>query len=107
MLQDTKKLLAAVIGIFDGSGDETSAWLWTGDHAIARSSTAIFSMWQVWKRHGRFPQSGGWLDQPLALIAQIEAIDMVYETMRFYTAEKADWSKMSATQLDIIKELDA
>jgi hypothetical protein len=35
-----------------------------------------------------------------------QAIDTVYETYRYKTTEKADWSKMSKTQVEIIRWLD-
>lgn len=65
----------------------------------------MIELWQAWKA-GHYPQAGGWLDQPLELIAQIHAIDTVYNTYRFKTAKNADWTKMTKTQTEIIRWLD-
>jgi len=50
--------------------------------------------------------AGGWLDQPLDLLVQIEAIETVYQTMRYKTAEGAKWEKLTGLQLDIVRELN-
>lgn len=63
-------------------------------------------MWQSWKKHGIFPLAGGWLDQPLALLVQIEAIEIVHQTMKYKTADGAKWETMTPLQLDIVRELD-
>jgi uncharacterized protein YbdZ (MbtH family) len=63
-------------------------------------------MWRAWREHGKLPNGGGWLDQPLAILAQIEAIETVYTTMRYKTAEGAKWETMTPLQLDIVRELD-
>ena len=63
-------------------------------------------MWQAWKRHNQLPTAGGWLDQPLAILIQMEAIETVYQTMRYKTSEGAKWEKMSPLQLDIVRELN-
>ena len=62
-------------------------------------------MWQAWKR-GLYPQAGGWMEQPLELITQIKAIDTVYDTYRYKTIKDADWSKMTKTQIEIIRWID-
>jgi hypothetical protein len=40
------------------------------------------------------------------LWAEMQAIDLVYETWRAYRAENADWTKLTATQRAIIAELE-
>ena len=63
-------------------------------------------MWQAWKRHNQLPAAGGWLDQPLHLLVQIEAIETVYQTMSYKTSKGAKWEKMTPLQLDIVRELN-
>ncbi len=50
--------------------------------------------------------SGGWLDQPLAIWAQIQAIDLVHDTWAYKTTKGADWGKLSPTQLEMIRRFD-
>ena len=48
---------------------------------------AIYQMWQAWKHHGQMPMAGGWLDQPLSLWVQIQAIDLVHDTWAYKNAK--------------------
>jgi hypothetical protein len=105
MLPSAKKLLAAVADSFGNSGDEKSGWAWDKDTVTAWLGGAIYKVWQSWKR-GQLPMTGGWLDQPLALLVQIEAIDLVHQTYRYMAQEKADMGKLSATQMDVIRRLN-
>jgi hypothetical protein len=104
MLPSAKKLLTAVADSFGGGGEETSAWTW-GDKVTAWMGGTVYKLWQAWKR-GLLPTAGGWLDQPLALLVQIEAIELVHQTYRYMAQEKADMSKLSATQMSILRNLE-
>ena len=52
------------------------------------------------------PAGGGWLDQPLQMLVQMAAINLVFETWQFYRSEQCDFAKMSPTQLWLIAEFD-
>ena len=51
------------------------------------------------------PMQGGWLDQPLKLIKQIEFIDLIYTTWKQKQTKGFDWNNFTATQREIIREL--
>ena len=106
VLPSAKKLLAAIVASFDDSGAERSGWQWGTDTVAAWGNAAIYQMWRAWRDHGRLPNSGGWLDQPLAILAQIEAIETVYTTMSYKTSKDAKWENMTPLQLDIVRELN-
>lgn len=63
-------------------------------------------MWRARERHGLWPSSGGWEHQPLPLLVQIEAIDLVHKTYIYKNSKNSDWSKLTKTQLELITELD-
>lgn len=67
-------------------------------------TTPEFSAWWYLKQHHTLPDKGGWLSQPLSLLASIEAIDLVYDTWQFIREKESDWSKLNATQRLIVKE---
>ena len=50
------------------------------------------------ERFGILPRSGGWMDQPLALLVKMEAIGLLVATRRFMAVKGADWKDLSATQ---------
>jgi len=68
-------------------------------------------MWNEWRKWGSLPRGGGWLQQPLAMLVKIQAIDMVYHTWMYIKPpgkEKPnDWSKLTATQAAIARWLEA
>lgn len=67
----------------------------------------MFLAWRDYERFGTLPLSGGWLAQPLDLLVQLQAIDTVVGTYRYKNAKDADWNKLTATQREIIRQLDA
>ena len=81
-------------------------WQYDDDTIQAWFGGAIYQMWQAWKHHGKMPTSGGWLDQPLSLWVQIQAIDLVHDTWAYKNAKGSDWATLSPTQLEIIRQLD-
>lgn len=81
-------------------------WQYDDDTIQAWFGGAIYQMWQAWKHHGQMPTAGGWLDQPLSLWVQIQAIDLVHDTWAYKNAKGSDWAKLSPTQLEIIRQLD-
>lgn len=46
------------------------------------------------------------MDQPLALLIKVEAIDLVYRTMKYMRSEGADWKTLSKTQVDLMKWIE-
>lgn len=67
---------------------------------------AIFQMWQHYHKSGEWPEPGGWTNQPLDVLVQIGVIQTVYDTYRYKQDKEADWSKFSATQMEIIRQVD-
>ena len=106
VLRNPKKLLAAVVKSFADNGGNGERWGWRETSVITNPGGAIFKMWRLWQRTGQLPKSGGWLDQPLEILVQFEALEMVYQTMRYKTAEGSKWENLTALQLDIVRELD-
>ena len=68
------------------------------------SPSPAFSAWYALHKYNKYPKEGGWLDQPLSLLAQIEAIDLVVSTYQFIGTEGAKWDRLTATQRMIIRE---
>ena len=64
-----------------------------------------FSAWWYLKYHNQLPEVGGWLSQPLAFLAEIEAVDLVVSTYQYIGEKDAKWDKLNSTQLAIIQEL--
>lgn len=58
------------------------------------------------ERFGILPRSGGWMEQPLALLVKMEAIDLLVKTRQYMAAEGADWTKLSKTQVALNKWVD-
>lgn len=86
-------------------GDEP-AWRLDNERAALPLGGAIFDQWRAWKDHGVLPVPGGWRAQPLATLVRIQAIDLAFETFRYLQNEKADWSKLTATQAALIAWLN-
>ena len=97
-------LLAVAEWIGGGDDDETCSWDMS-DESANINITAIFDMWQEWKK-GILPRAGGWFDQPLNLIQQIKAIELVFITYAEKKKSTCDWTKFTATQIEIIRWLD-
>jgi hypothetical protein len=76
------------------------------DESVTAAHSAVFTAWRHWRDKCVYPAAGGYLNQPLALLVQIEAIDLVYQTWAQKTAKDFDWSKFTATQREIIKVLE-
>ena len=45
---------------------------------------------------------GGWLDQPLSVLAQVRMIDLVNDTYEYKNSEKPDFTKFSPVQNGLI-----
>ena len=57
-------------------------------------------------RKGVLPSEGGLLDQSLYLLARLEAVDLVMNTITYIESDKADFNKLSVTQMELIRWLD-
>ena len=68
------------------------------------SPSPAFSAWYALHKYNKYPKEGGWLDQPLSLLAQIEAIDLVVSTYQYIGVKDAKWDKLNGTQLEIIRQ---
>ena len=104
MFSVSRDLLAAVWKWTGGTGsgdDDESGWEFGAGRVETRMGAA-FELWQAWKFHNALPQAGGWLDQPLDLLAQIGAVDLVYSTKVYLDTKGSDWSKLTATQRELI-----
>ena len=58
----------------------------------------------AWERHGVLPFSGGWLSQPLHLLAQFEALHLTQLTYQMKAVGHMD--KMTATQRELLRWLE-
>lgn len=56
------------------------------------------------KYHNQLPEVGGWLSQPLAFLAEIEAVDLVVSTYQYISEKDAKWDKLNSTQMAILAE---
>jgi len=63
-------------------------------------------MWRARERFGTMPLEGGWLSQPLPLLVQIDAIDLVYKTFQYRNSKNYKMSLLTPTQADIILTLE-
>ena len=88
-----------------GENDEQQ-WVLEEARAVLPLGGAILNQWRMWKFHGILPEPGGWRAQPLKTLVLIDAIDLVYETYRYISQEKADLSKLNATQRAVIAWLE-
>lgn len=87
------------------SEEEDHGWQFGPGAVEALPSAPVFTMWYENWRTGLWPRSGGWLDQPLALLVQIKTIDLLVSAKRYMAAKDSDWSKLSALQVDLIRWL--
>lgn len=55
---------------------------------------------------GVLPNDGGLLDQPLRQIIHLDAVDLVVNTISYIESEKADFTKLSKTQMELIGWID-
>ena len=63
-------------------------------------------MWQARERFGVMPLQGGWMSQPLPLLVQIDAIDLVHKTWMYKNSKGYQMSKLTPTQADIILSIE-
>ena len=68
-------------------------------------SSPIFYMWQAWRQYGHLPVKGDYSEQPVSLMAQIEAIEMVVSANQILNSKDADWSQLTADQTAITQWL--
>lgn len=73
---------------------------------ITVSVSGLFDAWQAWERLSCPPTSGGWLDQPLPLLARFGIMNLVRFTWENYRQPEYDWSNFTPTQLDLIAWLE-
>ncbi len=87
-------------------GDHRDEIGWTfGDNTVTIGSPSpAFSAWYALHKYNKYPKQGGWLDQPLSLLAQIEAIDLVVSTYQYIGVKDAKWDRLNGTQLEIIRQ---
>lgn len=106
MLASAKKLLKVAVVMVDGSDeDDDLSWTIEDDKALVGFSGTL-EAWGAWEFKKTLPFSGGFLDQPLAMMIQINALSMVYHTWKAMRDKNTDWSKFSATQMKIIAWLE-
>ncbi len=106
VLRNPKKLIAAVADMVHGGDDNESLWTFNDNGVTANMGGSIFSQWQNWRHKNILPRLGGWQDQPLFVLSQMAAIDLVYGTLEYTSTKDADWGKLSPTQIDIKRKVD-
>lgn len=99
------KLIEAVVAWLDHDR-LTNIWHNETGGVYAPLSVSILETWQQWRKWGTLPAAGGWLDQPLGMLAQMSALNLVFETWQFYRSSECDFAKMSPTQRWIVAEFD-
>lgn len=62
-------------------------------------------MWYENRRTGIWPRAGGWLDQPLSLLVQMKAIELVVDTKTYLMSKESNWGKLTKLQADMIRWL--
>lgn len=63
-------------------------------------------MWRERAERGQWPRAGGWEDQPLALLVQMDTLDLLARTVRYMARPDADWSRLTRLQRDLIHWLE-
>lgn len=114
MLAGKKKLLAAVAEWTDGRHrtDRKSGWDFGKDFVRISPTNTAFNLWSIWRLGGQWPL-GNWLDQPLSLLIEIEAIDTVYWTWKEYRYQEKPPERprgiasMDGTQRAIVGALES
>ena len=96
-----------------GGDQKTEAsWTYTDDDGkpldwvCVSPSSSIFFMWRAWRRFGHLPVAGDYSVQPIHLMAQIEAVEMIVGMSQITETEGGDWSKLSGEQIAMKKWLD-
>ena len=108
MLQCAKKLLIAADSLVGSEKNTEASWIYNDaegeplDHVKVSPFSPIFFMWQAWRQFGTLPVKGGYFDQPLQLMAQIEAIEMVVGANQIINSPDSDWSQLTADQTEMI-----
>jgi hypothetical protein len=86
--------------------DAPLAWGLTPAAAHVSLGAGVFAAWRAHVAHDTLPRAGGWADQPLAMLATFNALDLVEATWRFYRMKDADLRKLTRLQLAVIKWLE-
>ncbi len=106
-LRRPKSVLAAVYEWASGGGDDDAphGWQLAPDHLTPAGGQAIFKLWRAHER-GTLPRAGGWEEQPLAVMVQIEMMDLVTNTVRYMARKDADWNNLTRLQRDLVSWLE-
>jgi hypothetical protein len=112
VLGGKKKFLTQIAEWIDGANKESAnTWTFNKETVIVSTARTAFELWSIWRLSGHWPL-GNWLEQPLSLLVQIEAIDTVYHTWREFrhNDSKADrprgLASMNGTQLAIVRDFE-
>ncbi len=62
-----------------------------------------YQAWIYHKTHGILPRAGGWLDQPIALTAQDQAIEMTVNLHRKMRDDSFDWRTLSRNEVELTR----
>jgi hypothetical protein len=62
-------------------------------------------MWRQWRQGGGL-SIGDWLNLPLMLLAKFNAIDLTYSTWDYIRTKDSDWSKLTTTQTELIRQVE-
>ena len=110
MLCRKKKLILDIAEWIESSGrnraDDLGNWRFDGDVVRTAPASAIIRMWEHYKQSGGLPETGGWLDQPLAILVQMGVIQTVYETYQYKRRSDVDYEKFTPTQRSLIREVE-
>jgi hypothetical protein len=106
VLGNPKKLIVSVTEWIDGDNSTgESAWGYEGEIVQAPISDMTFAMWDK-ARQGGGLSMGDWLSLPLTMLAKYNAIDLTYSTWQYIRAEESDWSKLTGTQTELIRQVE-
>ena len=69
------------------------------------------SLWQAWHKTHVLPYSGGYAEQPLAVLAQFGMYDLLFETGSVFrkdaNGKSGDISKLTGYQLALVRDLES
>lgn len=100
-------LLRAIAEMYDGdAGPQPHGWVFGPDSVTVVPPTMIVQLWLDRRRFGSLPKAGGWNEQPLALMVQMDLLDLVDSTCRHKATPEADWTLFTPLQRDLIGWLE-
>jgi len=107
MLQCPKSLLLSVRNWVNGEENEgETGWGLQDARAVIAPEGFVIRAWQDWRKYGVYPYPGGYVGQPLDLLVKMQALEAVFVTFSYLRNEKADWSKLTKGQRELVRWIE-